>query len=229
MVAPVAWRPAYRIIDSRYPFAGIYDKVADAALLEDVIAIEAVTNERILDEAGTLALVRSDDRISGPGTTPIMAAFTHTRPSRFSDGTFGVFYAAKHRNTAIAEVRYHKTLFLRETSQASIDLDMRLYAADVKGHFDDLRGRKRDDPLYDATSYTASQKYASERYSGNDCDGVVYRSVRDTTAGAECVAAFRPRIISNCMTAGYLSFRWDGSAIVEVHVKTEIVRFDDGS
>jgi hypothetical protein len=163
MVAAIAWRPAYRIIDSRYPFEGIYDRVADPALLPDLIAIEALTNERLLDEAGTLALVRPKDRVSGPGTTPIMAAFTHARSSRFSDGSFGVYYAAKHRRTAIAEVRHHKTIFLAETAQESTDLDMRLYAADVRGAFDDLRRADRTDPRLDPDSYATSQRYAAER------------------------------------------------------------------
>ncbi len=225
----VAWRPAYRIIDSRYPFVGIYDRVADPTTLDDIVALEALTNERILDEAGTLALVRTEDRVSGPGTTPIMAAFTHARPSRFSDGSFGVYYAARRRETAIAEVRHHKTAFLTETGQESIDLDMRLYAADIRGRFDDLRNRARDDALYDARSYVASQRYGFDRYTANDIDGIAYRSVRDVSRKAECVAVFRPCVITNCVTAAYLVFRWDGTSIVEVYVKAEIMRFADGA
>lgn len=225
----VAWRPAYRIIDSRYPFVGIYDRVADPAALDDIVALEALTNERILDEVGTLALVRAEDRVSGPGTTPIMAAFTHARPSRFSDGSFGVYYAARRRETAITEIRHHKTVFLTESAQESIDLDMRLYAADIAGRFDDLRNRARDDALYDAQSYAASQRYGFERYAANDIDGIAFRSVRDVTPKADCIAVFRPRVITNCVTAAYLVFRWDGKSIVEVYVKAEIMRFADGA
>jgi hypothetical protein len=229
VVTPVAWRPAYRIIDSRYPFVGLFDRIADPADLAGVLEIEALTNERVLDEAGVLALVRPEDRISGPGSTPIMAAFTHTRESRFTDGTFGVYYAARRRETAIAEVRFHKTVFLAATHEASIDLDMRLYAADVDGDFDDLRDRPTNDPLYDPASYAASQQYGRERYAAAGADGIVYRSVRDDAPGAECVAVFRPRAITNCVTAAYLSFRWNGRAIVEVHVKAEMMRFAAGA
>ena len=184
MVKPVAWRPAYRIIDSRYPFVGIYDRVADPSILEDVAEIEALTNERVLDELGTLALVRAEDRVSGAGTTPIMAAFTHARPSRFSDGSFGVYYAANRRTTAIAEVRHHKARFLRESREPSIDLDMRVYAVDVHGRFEDIRSIDDGDPLYDETSYAAAQRFASSVYEANARDGVVYRSVRDRSRGA---------------------------------------------
>ncbi|MGD1066430.1 MAG: RES family NAD+ phosphorylase [Vulcanimicrobiaceae bacterium] len=225
MVTKVDWRPAYRIIDSRYPFVGLFDRVARAADLEGVLAFEALTNERVLDEVGDLRLVRAADRVSGPGTTPIMAAFTHTHPSRFSDGSFGVWYAARRRTTAIAEVRHHKTIFLQATHEPSIDLDLRVYAADVRGHFEDLRGRAADDPLYDPLAYGPAQAFARERYTENAVDGIVYRSVRDPSRNAACIAAFRPRAVTNCVTAAYLTFRWDGRAIVEVHERAEIMRF----
>jgi hypothetical protein len=52
-----------------------------------------MTNPRLREEAGNLTLVPLEDRVSGPGTTPIMAAFTHLNPegSRFSGGSFGVY------------------------------------------------------------------------------------------------------------------------------------------
>lgn len=53
-------------------------------------------------------LVPPEDRVSGPGTTVIMAAFTHLNPagSRFSDGTYGVFHSANNIDTAIGETRH---------------------------------------------------------------------------------------------------------------------------
>ena len=56
---------------------------------------------------------------SAPGCGPIMAAFTHLNPngSRFSDGSYGVFYCARGRHTAIEETRYHSTLFLMATNK----------------------------------------------------------------------------------------------------------------
>jgi hypothetical protein len=225
VVTPVAWRPAYRIIDSRYPFIGIYDRVADPADLDDIVAIEALTNERILDEAGVLTLVRPEDRVTGAGTTPIMAAFTHTRPSRFSDGTIGVYYAARRRETAVAEVRHHKARFLAATHEPSIDLDMRLYAADVAGDFDDLREHVSDHSIFDPASYAVSQRYALKLRAANVADGIVYHSFRDPAPDAECIAVFRPRVITNCTTVAYLGFRWDGRRIAEVYVRDEILRF----
>jgi hypothetical protein len=103
--ARVRWARSYRLVPSRFPPVGLFDRVARPEDLEAVFAAEALTNDRLRDEAGDLALVPPGDRISGPGTTPVMAAFTHLNPegSRFSDGTFGVYYGAREMETAVAE------------------------------------------------------------------------------------------------------------------------------
>ena len=87
-VRRITWRPSYRLIASRYPIVGLYDRVADADDLEVVFAIEQLANPRIRDEIGELALVAPEERVTGPGAMPVMAAFTHLNPegSRFSDG-----------------------------------------------------------------------------------------------------------------------------------------------
>ena len=70
------------------------------------------------DELGELHARAPEERVSGPGATPVMAAFTHLNPegSRFSDGTYGVYYAAHSLETAIAEVSHHRAVFLRRTT-----------------------------------------------------------------------------------------------------------------
>ncbi len=208
MVA-LAWDEAYRIILSRYPVVGIFDDIADPADIEDLFAIEARTNERVRDELGEIALVRPADRVSGPGTTPVMAAFTHAAPSRFADGSFGAYYAARERDTAIAETIHHVEWFYRQTGEPSADIDMRAYVARIEGSFDDLRAAPPDDPRFDRASYAASQPYAKALYDANEADGIVYRSVRDPSR-RDCVACFRPRLVSACRTHSYLTYRWDG-------------------
>jgi hypothetical protein len=184
VVSAIRWAESYRIILSRYPSVGIFDDVADPADLEALFQLEARTNQRIRDELGAIALVRAADRIAGPGTTPIMAAFTHTQPSRFSDGTFGVYYAARNRETAIFETRYHLERLYRYTREPSADVDLRAYAARIAGSFDDLRGIAVSDPRLDPASYAASQPYARGVDEANAADGIVYRSVRDLVSRA---------------------------------------------
>jgi hypothetical protein len=113
-VSKVSWKPCYRLIPSHFPPIGVYDRVANPADLDAVFAVENLTNPRLRQEAGELSMVAPQDRVAGPGTTPIMAAFTHLNPdgSRFSDGSYGVYYAGQTLDTAIAETRYHRARFL---------------------------------------------------------------------------------------------------------------------
>ena len=120
----LGWRPCYRIVPSRFPPVGLFDAVADPADLEAVFQIEAMTNDRLRDEVGDITLVPPDDRVSGPGTTPIMAAFTHLNPEgdRFTDGSYGVFYASLTVETAVAETSHHRIRFLAATDEPAQEL-----------------------------------------------------------------------------------------------------------
>src|SRR5690606_39962100 len=86
---------AYRLVSSVFPPLSVFEDVLDPADLELAFAIEALTNDRLLDEAGVLQRVRPEDRVSGPGSSPVMAAFTHIgAANRFSDGSYGIYYCA---------------------------------------------------------------------------------------------------------------------------------------
>jgi hypothetical protein len=214
MISRVRWDAAIRIIPSRYPLVGIFDDVADPVDLDVIVALAAATNPRLLDETGELPLVRAADRVSGPGTTPVMAAFTHTRPSRFSDGSYGVYYAAADEPTAIAETAYHRGQFLRDAGFPDERLDMRVYAARITGRYDDVRGLPATDAIYDPGSYAASQAHAAPIYAVDELDGVVANSVRRT--GGQCIAAFRPRRVHDCEVVHHLEYRFADYALVAV-------------
>jgi hypothetical protein len=218
----VRWLPCYRIIPSRFPPINLFERVTDPADLETVLDIESMTNDRLRDEVGALNLVPPEDRISGPGTSPIMAAFTHLPPygSRFTDGSFGVFYAGRTLDTAIAETKHHREAFLRATSEPRIELDMRVYAVDLDTMLHDIRGMQGILPgIYEPDSYAASQALAIEvRNSGSS--GLAYDSVRKL--GGECAAIFKPRVLSNCRQERHLTYVWDGSSISTVYEKRDL-------
>lgn len=223
-ISSVEWRPCYRIVASRFPPIDLFEAVADAADLEAVYQIEAMTNDRLREEVGDLGLVPPEDRVSGPGTTPIMAAFTHLNPagSRFSDGSFGVFYAGATIEVAIDETRHHRTAFLRATDEPPQEIDMRAYAVDLKANLHDIRGMRGNVPaLYDPHSYAASQAFAHAlRETGSD--GIVYQSVRHE--GGECAAVFRPRLLSDCRQERHFCYVWDGTAITMAYEKRSLDR-----
>ncbi len=220
-IARIDWRPCYRIVPSRFPPVGLYDAVADPDDLEAVFQIEAMTNDRLRDEVGEISLVPPEDRVSGPGTTPIMAAFTHLNieGDRFTDGSYGVFYASCELETAVAETRHHRVRFMTATNEPAQELDMRVYAVDLGADLHDIRGMLKSQPAwYHPTSYAMSQELA-RGLRDNGSDGIVYASVRQ--AGGECVAVFRPRLLSNCRQERHLCYVWDGQAIATIYEKKD--------
>lgn len=222
-LAATGWR-VFRIIASRFPPVSIFDLVTDPGDLDDVFEIEALTNDRIRAEVGNLALVPIEDRVVGPGATPIMAAFTHLNPdgSRFCDPSFGAYYAALAIETAVAETIHHREAMLAasaETAGRPIDVDMRCYVASLNGELHDIRAFSADYPqLLDPVSYAASQALgASLRKAGSN--GIIYPSVRHEDG--VCVAVYRPKCLSDCTQERHLTYRWDGQRISSVYEKRD--------
>lgn len=220
----IRWRPCYRIIPSRFPPIDLFERVADPADLEAVIAVESMTNDRLRQEAGDIALVPPEDRLTGPGAGYIMAAFTRVSPAgaRFTDGSYGAYYAARELETAIAETVYHRERFLAATREPPMTLDMRVLLADLRGALHDLRGAAARRPaLYAPDDYAASQAFARAlRERGSP--GIVYDSVR--RAGGQCAAVFRPPLLARCRQGRHLAYVWDGTAITDVYEKRRVRR-----
>jgi hypothetical protein len=217
----VRWSQAYRIVPSRFPPVGVYDRIADPADMDAVFAIEALTNPRLREEIDALKLVPKAHRVSGPGSTPVMAAFTHLNPegSRFSDGTWGVFYAAHSVATAVEETVYHREQFMAATSEPPCEVQMRCYRTSVDSKLHDLRGGWPAEQAAD--SYVASVALA-RRLRDAGSPGIVFDSARH--AGGECIAAFFPDVVAPCVQARHLVYRWDGTRIAQVLEVSELER-----
>lgn len=215
-VTSTAWKPSYRLIASRYPTVSLYDDIADPADLEVVFAIEALTNPRIRNALGQLPLVPPEERVSGAGSTPIMAAFTHLNPegSRFSDGSYGVYYAAQDLDTAVAEVSHHRALFLARTAEPAIDIDLRLITAPLEARLHDLR--KLRGAVYDPVDYAAGQALGRQLREAGSW-GVLYHSVRHR--GGLCAGLFRPRALKPAREAAHIALHWDGARITHWYEK----------
>lgn len=201
------WNSLHRLVPSHFPPINLFESVADPGKLEIAYAIESLTNDRLLDEVGDLVRVPKEDRISGAGSTPVMAAFTHVgTPSRFTNGDYGIYYGAKDLNTAIAETVYHREWFLSATHEADTELTMRQYVNHVALELHDIREREYEH-CHDPDSYEVSQDFARElRKRGSN--GVVYRSVR--VPGGECVAAFRLGSVTIPIQGVHLRYVWSG-------------------
>ena len=212
---PLHWQPSYRVVPSRSPPIDLFERVAepdDWALLNQ---LEGETSARLREEAGAIHMVPEEDRRYGPGWTPVMAAFCHFsgQGSRFSNGSFGVYYCARTEATAIAETRYHVERFMQDSNEPPMQLQQRVYLSDLQGELVDLRDNPEAAPLLTPESWQAGQAFGlCLREEG--ADGIVYPSVRDPEG--ECAAVLRPPVMSATRQGRHLGYEWDGERIRHV-------------
>jgi hypothetical protein len=211
-LSSIRWPRTCRLIATRYPSVGVFDRVATPGDLDAVLELEAWTNDRISNEIGLLQLLPKDEWVTGrPMASVVMAAFCHPCPrgARFSDARRGAWYCGRTLTTALAESIYHRTAELREIGHFDTRMQMRLYHADITASFHDIRDLGRASAaLHDPASYERSQAFGRELLESGS-NGVVYRAVRH--AGGECVACFRPALVRNVRVAAHFEYHWDGT------------------
>ncbi len=218
----VAWPRAARIIRSLFPPIDLFEDIADPTDWELLASAEAKTNPRIAETVGRLDLVPPARRVSGPGASLVMAPFTHVstdRPSRFSAGTYGVYYCAEATETAVLETVHHHARFMRATNEApGWTSDFRELIGNLAADLEDIRGGSPAwQPLLDPYDYGAAQSFGADLRAGGS-DGIAYPSVRH--AGGQCAALFWPDVMAVPQQAGHFAYHWDGSRVDRVHDKT---------
>ncbi|MCL9685551.1 RES family NAD+ phosphorylase [Legionella maioricensis] len=216
---PFTKQRCYRLIPSQFPPIHLFEDVASPDEFDALFAVQMLTNPRIQDEIGLLNLVPKEERLYAvPGCGYIMAAFTHINPdgSRFSNGDYGVYYAAESLSTAIAETIYHKEQFLSFTNEPAQELDMRSLIADFSAQLFDLTAlNKQTEPIYSLIDYKLSQNLGAQIKEKQE-DGCVYHSVRSVGTN---FALFKPNIIHKCHQGSHFSYVWNGEKITTVYKK----------
>jgi len=202
------------LIPSHFPTINLFEHLLDPDDLELAYELESLTNDRLRDEAGDISLVNPEDRIVGAGTSVIMAAFTHAGvPSRFTEGKFGVYYAALSIDAAIAESKHSRSRLYSATNEPSCELTMRCYKYHIAEPLLDIRSADFD-YLHDPNNWRVSQEFGAEKRTANE-QGLWYRSVRFEQG--ECVAIFKPKALSPpAIQASHYIYKWDGSSITDV-------------
>ena len=200
------WTPGHRIIRTVYPPVDLFEDIADPADWELLVSAEAKLNPRIRDAVGNLALVPVERRINGPTASIAMGAFTHVspdRPSRFSGGSYGVWYCSDRVEVALAETAHHFHRFMRATEQPPADADFRLLTCVIGGE----TAVAPADCLA-AEDWRPGQLFGRQMRA-QGLDGIVYRSVR--YPAGQAAAVFWP----DCLTLPILQtqqfrYRWNG-------------------
>ena len=212
--ALVDWRRAVRIIRSIHPPIDLFEDIADPADWPLILSAEQKTNPRLVESVGKLDLVPPNRRVAGPGSSWLMAPFTHIstdRPSRFSDGSYGVLYVGRVFETALFETIYHHARFMAATRQdPGWTSQFRELVTDVKAMLHDCRVLPPDHPVLSLDDYAAGQALGGRLHAAG-ADGVVYPSVRHP--GGECAGLFYPDSASPPVQGRHLDYHWDGARV----------------
>lgn len=215
---------AYRLIPSKYPPRSLFDDVANHDEFEILFAIQELTNPRIRNELGNLNRVPPELRPYGiRGCNYALGPFVHLNPtgSRFSNGSYGVFYAAEDVQTAVAETRHHQERYFSGVVGLKFDrLTMRCLKVQFTASLSDIRGDEfSGDECYDKENYSTAQTLgASLKNMGKE--GIAYLSVR--LAHKTCFALFSPKLILDVIQTAHFEYIWDGEKIV-VALETTLV------
>jgi hypothetical protein len=204
----VHWTTSHRIIRTIYPPIDLFEDIADPADWELLTSAEAKTNPRIRDEVGNLSLVPVARRVGGPTASLVMAAFTHVsrdRPSRFSDGNYGVWYCGDRLEVALAETAHHFERFMRATGEPPGEADYRELVCSVRGKVADCA----DPAVLDPDDWHGGQILGRVVREGGG-DGVHYPSVR--FPAGRVLALFWPDCIELPVNqARQFRYSWDGT------------------
>jgi RES domain-containing protein len=211
-LAAFSGMPTWRVVATRHPPIALFETVAPSEDFEALQALEAAHSAHYDDVTLLLALPRTE-WVSGPGSGYVMAPFAYRSPSRFSDGSFGVYYAGLDETTSIREVAFHRGRFLAATAEPPCVLEEQILKAQVTGDLEDLREAWPAHPEWSAPSprdYAAAQSLGT-RLREQGATGLLYPSVRNP--GGNCVGILRPRAVSRCRQVRALKILWDGEAI----------------
>lgn len=199
--------PLWRVIPTRHPPIALFERAASPEDVEENLRLEAAFNAHH-GEFLAPALPPRSQWVVGPGAGYIMAPFTYPNPSRFSDGTFGVFYGGLEEATAILEVAFHRGRFMAATALGPMVLEHLILTATCTGSLEDLRASAPH--LHDPDHYEASQAFGRS-LKEEDRDGLLYDSV--CAPGGACAGLFKPRTLRDCRASRPLSYFWDGTRI----------------
>ncbi len=222
-LARVDWPASHRIIRTLYPPVWLFEDIADPADWDLLASAEAKTNPRVRQEIGELALVPAERRVSGPTASLVMAAFTHVsqlRPSRFSDGGYGVWYCGDRFAVALAETIFHFERFMRATAEAAAEAQFRELVCGIGGELRDLRAGGDEACLAPDDWGPGQAMGAAARAAGDD--GIVYPSVRHP-AGQAAALFWPDRVRLPVRQARHMLYRWDGTQMSRYFVYGENV------
>lgn len=151
--------------------------------------------------------------------TYVHAPFASPTPSRFSDGTYGVLYAANSFVTAVRESAYHLGRVYADGRAPAMETRRIRLGLHLAGDVVDARRKADagvDTAIYnpDPHRYGPAQAFGAQVRSRSA--GLHYDSVRNPQGG-HCIAAFSSALVRAAHVAGACALVWDGRRFAEEH------------
>jgi hypothetical protein len=141
--------------------------------------------------------------------------FDHWQSSRFSDGSFGVWYGCNSVEASVYESAYHWYRWLLSDAgfeKSAVIGERKLYSVTCDAALLDFRGLIADYPaLFHKTDYTYSQSVGA-RINREGHPGLVVPSVRYN--GGENYVVFNPDVLSNPKFNCQLTYRVEADSII---------------
>lgn len=209
-ISRVRWNKTYRIVSTRYPPIDLFERVSPDKDWDALIKLEMLTNPRVREELGQISNIPPERRVYGNGASYVMAPFAYANESRFSDGSFGIYYAANDFKTSLHEVVYHRGKFYSQTNEEPLKTTEKTLLGKIDSKLHDIR--KGDwKHIHDPDSYIQSQKLGLKLRNEADSNGIVYKSVR--YPGGKNFGAFWPDVISPPIESKKIVLNWNGEKI----------------
>jgi hypothetical protein len=210
-------RTGYRLINSKFPPIAIFDDVASPDEFESLYALQALTNPRLQNEVGNLALMSTTEiPFSIVGCSYAVAPFVHVNPngSRFSDGSFGVLYVADTIETAIKEVSHHQLLYWNKVPDIKYE---RFTFRGLQCVFEDIQcidatllDKSHDIYVADDVDYVLPRQFGKQIKS-DGFKGIYYHSVRQDNA--YCFGLFTPKHVESVIQKKHYEFIYHQQAL----------------
>lgn len=174
-------------------------------------------SENAQEQRQILALLQLTGPVSADALAYVRRPFEFPTVSRFSNGSYGVLYAANSLITAVRESAYHLARFFSDGNAPATQTRRTRLEMHVRGRVADIRRSVRprlNAAIYDPDDYRAAQDYG--RKVRTRSHALHYDSVRNRHGG-HCVGAFVPDMVVSAAIVGEVGLVWNGQRFVEAH------------
>ena len=210
---PVAYVAPHRAVRAHLAPPEALRDVLPGVDLDALVAVIALTDPGARRALEWYHLLPAVDRPFGPGAGWALLAFTApAHPSRFTDGSRGVWYAGLAPETARAETRHHLRRQLARFGEPPQRVPYQLLRAAIAGLGADLAALPAAPraAVHHPDDYAVSQAVGAALHA-RGTDVLRYDSVRHP--GGTCLAALRPRVVLRAEVAGRFAHHWDGERV----------------